>query len=115
MRVLLLNQFYPPDVAPTGQALQDLAQALFARGHEVHVVCSRAAYSAAPAMSPEAASENGVTVHRLGGTARVRTGLTGRLADYVTFSARLVLASPRVARPDVVVALTSPPYLGLLA
>ena len=89
MRVLLLNQFYPPDVAPTGQVLHDVAQALAARGHEVQVVRSRAAYAG--------------------------TGTIGRLAGYVSYAARLVPASVRLRRPDVVVALTTPPYLGLLS
>jgi putative colanic acid biosynthesis glycosyltransferase WcaI len=115
VRVLLLNQFYPPDVAPTGQALHDLARALAGRGHEVHVVCSRAAYGAAPAMSPEAASEDGVAVHRLGGVSSARTGLVGRMADHASFVARLALASRGLPRPDVIVALATPPYLGLLA
>jgi glycosyltransferase involved in cell wall biosynthesis len=115
VRVLLLNQFYPPDVAPTGQALQDLARALAARGHEVHVICSRVAYGAPPATSPEAASEDGVAVHRLGGVSSARTGLVGRMADYASFTARLALASLGLPRPDVIVALATPPYLGLLA
>ncbi len=44
MRFLLLNQFYPPDMAPTGQFLHDLARGLAARGNNVHVVCSRRSY-----------------------------------------------------------------------
>ena len=44
MRVLLLNQFYPPDTAATGQLLADVAAGLAAGGHEVHVVCSRGSY-----------------------------------------------------------------------
>jgi glycosyltransferase involved in cell wall biosynthesis len=114
VRVLLLNQFYPPDVAPTGQALQDVARTLAARGHEVHVVVSRAAYGAAPATSPEEASRDGVVVHRLG-VPSARTGLAGRMVDYASFVARLVPASRGLPPPDVVVALTTPPYLGALA
>jgi glycosyltransferase involved in cell wall biosynthesis len=115
VRVLLLNQFYPPDVAPTGQALHDVAGVLAARGHEVHVVVSRAAYGGAPATSPEAASTDGVVVDRLGGASSARTGLVGRVADHASFVARLALASRGLPRPDVIVALATPPYLGLLA
>ena len=46
VRVTLVNQFYPPDLAPTGRLLEDVADELAARGHEVRVVCSRAAYGA---------------------------------------------------------------------
>jgi glycosyltransferase involved in cell wall biosynthesis len=115
VRVALLNQFYPPGVAPTGQALQDLARALAARGHEVHVLCSRAAYGAGAAASTEAASAGGMAVHRVGAGGRARSSLAGKLADYASFAVGLTLASRRFPRPDVVVALTTPPYLGLLA
>jgi len=89
VRVALLNQFYPPDVAPTGQALQDLARAATARGHEVHVFHSRASSA--------------------------RTGMAGKALDYASYAARLALAARRLPRPDVIVVLTTPPYLGLLA
>ena len=38
MRILLLNQFYKPDVAATEQLLPDVAEELAACGHEVDVV-----------------------------------------------------------------------------
>lgn len=114
MRALLLNQFYPPGVAPTGQALQDLARALAARGHEVHVIHARAADGVLHGTSPVAASEDGVAAYRLGQTSSSRTGMAGKLVDYASFSARLVLASRSLPRPDVIVALTTPPFLGLL-
>jgi glycosyltransferase involved in cell wall biosynthesis len=89
VRIALLNRFYPPDVAPTGQALHDLARALAARGHEIHVVHSNASSA--------------------------RTGVAGKALDYASYAARLALASGSLPRPDVIVALTTPPYLGLLA
>jgi putative colanic acid biosynthesis glycosyltransferase WcaI len=89
VRALLLNQFYPPDVAPTGQALQDLARALADRGHHVDVLHSRASSA--------------------------RTGMAGKALDYASYTARLALASRSLPRPDVIVVLTTPPYLGLLA
>ena len=113
MRVLLLNQFYPPDVAPTGQALHDLARILAARGHEVHLMHSRAAGGAAALASP-AASEGGVTVHLLGRASSSSTGMARKALDYASFGIRVVLASRTVPRPDVIVTLTTPPYLGLL-
>jgi glycosyltransferase involved in cell wall biosynthesis len=114
VRIALLNRFYPPATAPTGQALQDLARVLAARGHEVDVLCGRGAYGEAATIGPEE-QEDGVTVHRLGGVTPPRFGLAGKLAGYVSFAARLGLAGARVARPEVIVALTTPPYLGLLA
>jgi len=38
MRVVLLSQWYPPEQAPIGYMIQELAQALIARGYEVTVI-----------------------------------------------------------------------------
>ena len=45
MRVLLINQYYWPDVAATAQILTDLAEGLAGFGHEVTVICSRRSYT----------------------------------------------------------------------
>jgi glycosyltransferase involved in cell wall biosynthesis len=115
VRIALLNQFYPPDVAPTGQALQDLARALAARGHEVLVGTSQSAYADTPGTSPEPAGQDGVRVHRLGGASPTRMGMAGKAAEHGLFAARLAVASLNLPRPDVIVALTTPPYTGFLA
>lgn len=44
MRVLFLNQYFPPDPAPTGVLLRELADALAAAGHEVDFVSAGEAY-----------------------------------------------------------------------
>jgi hypothetical protein len=44
MRVLLLNQFFWPDTAPTGQLLTDLARYLAEQGHEVTAICDASNY-----------------------------------------------------------------------
>ena len=45
MHVLLLNQFFWPDSAATGQLLTDLARELAAQGCSVTVVCGQSAYA----------------------------------------------------------------------
>jgi len=114
VRILLLNQFYPPDVAPTGQALHDLARTLAARGHDVHVVCSGGSYGGGP-LPALGDGEDGVAVHRLRAPGVGRRAVAGQLVDYASFAAHLALAAARLPRPDMVVALSTPPYLGLLA
>jgi len=112
VEVLLLNQFYPPDLAPTGRFLGDLAGQLAARGHRVRVICSRRAYAAgvaAPA-EPEA-----VTVERVGGTGFGRRHLPGRVLDALSFATGVWRCAGRGPAPDLVLSLTSPPLLGLLA
>jgi colanic acid biosynthesis glycosyl transferase WcaI len=114
MRVLLINQFYPPDVAPTGRYLHELAQALAAAGHRVTVVTSRRAYGGG---GDYAAHEwlDGVEVVRLAGFGFGRASYAGKLLDYVGYYGRLALQLARHARPELIVALTTPPFVGLLA
>jgi glycosyltransferase involved in cell wall biosynthesis len=113
VRIVLLNQFYPPDPAPTGRYLHELARALVARGHEVRVLASRHGYAGGERF---AANEvlDGVHVKRLGGFAFGRATHAGKLADYAGYATAL---APRLAiqQADVIVALTSPPFLGLVA
>jgi glycosyltransferase involved in cell wall biosynthesis len=115
MRCLLVNQFYPPDPAPTGQVLQDLAEALVERGHEVRVLCSQGSYDGRERY-PAKGELNGVSLRRLPAWGLGKRGLAGRALSYAGFYAhaalRLFFSRPR---PDLILALSTPPFLGLLA
>jgi colanic acid biosynthesis glycosyl transferase WcaI len=115
MRFLLLNQFYPPDVAPTGQYLHDLARSLVARGHQVKVLCSRRSYNGTKTFQACEQME-GVEVARLAATGFGRRGFLGKIADYASFYGLLFWSLIfEQERPDVILSLTTPPYVGLLA
>ena len=105
MRFLLINQFFPPDPAPTGQLLADVARALIESGHSVKVVCSHASYGAC-----DAAGDHGLEradVRRIGGAAFGR-GAFSRLVSYGCFFAAAVRHAVFGARPDVILTLTTP-------
>ena len=111
MRVLLVNQFYPPDMAPTGQHLHDLARCLVMRGHIVRVLCSRRSYDGEGRYAAEETMD-GVHVHRVSTLGFGRRGIT-RLADYISFHLAVFLHVKRyVERSDLAVCLTTPPYIG---
>jgi colanic acid biosynthesis glycosyl transferase WcaI len=112
VRFLLLNQFYPPDAAPTGVYLHDVARGLVDAGHEVRVLVSRRGYDGS---GPFAAREtmDGVDVRRLA-TAPFGDGVVWRGASQLSY---LGLAAPRAVAggwAEHVVTMTSPPYVGLL-
>ena len=114
MRFLLLNQFYPPDVAPTGKYLHDLARALSQRGHEVKVLCSRRSYDGKKSFLRYEILD-GVEIKRLPATGFGRKGFAGKVMDYVSFYGTLFNALMfERKRPDVILSLTTPPYIGLL-
>jgi len=114
VQFLLINQFYPPDLAPTGVYLHGLARALVERGHAVEVLCSRASYMGV-GRYPAHETRDGVVVRRVAALGRGKGSLPRRLADAASSAALLAFAATfRGPRPDVVLSLTSPPYVGLI-
>ena len=129
MRVLLINQFYPPDPAATGQLLADLAEELANQRHDVHVICSRCMYAGGRIVESQSrtitdksdrkdpyCSDNQVNprIHRVGGTAFGHRHFAGQLLDQISFYVMAAHAAMRLPAVDVCVALTSPPFVGLI-
>ncbi len=114
MRILLLNQFYKPDVAATGQLLADVGEALVARGHEVHVICGRRRYDGGPRTPSVVETLNGVHVHRVRTTGFGRKRLPGRALDYLSFYVSAAWRTLWLPRPDVCLSLTTPPFVSLI-
>jgi colanic acid biosynthesis glycosyl transferase WcaI len=171
MHFVFLNQFYPPDVLPTGVVLEAVAAELVAQGHEVTVVSGRSSRQEGsgahapprflPGTAPEAVREHLEKGQTAGGLAPFGTafgwGLApeapggglestlengtdagsevrvvrlralgwgrkksalGKLLAYASYYAGVgwwLLAARWRHRADVIVALTTPPYLSLLA
>jgi glycosyltransferase involved in cell wall biosynthesis len=112
MRIAFLNQFYAPDLAATAGILASLAERLAAMGHEVTVITSR---SVADDPARTTGARNGVRVSRLWTPKFGKRRLAGRLADYACFYLQAFFALLFLRRQDVVVSLTTPPYIGLAA
>lgn len=115
MRIVLLNQYYRPSEAPTAVLGADLAQALAARGHEVHAIASSRAYEDPRRTYRRRERIDGVAVRRSWSSGFGRAGKLGRVLDYVTFLVGAAWALMRVPRPDLVIAMTTPPMLVCLA
>lgn len=114
MRVLLINQYYPPDTAPTGQLLADVAEHLARDGHEVHVLCSRRSYAGVTVDCASPRAPGRIRIHRVGATGFGRGSAVRRICDYASFYALAAFRALRLPRMDVCVALTTPPLIGCL-
>jgi colanic acid biosynthesis glycosyl transferase WcaI len=132
MRVLLLNQYYPPDTSATAKVAASIARAL-AKRHQVRVIAGRPSYDATQSYpwrllrrethgfepSPTGpgsscpAREGDILIERVGSTAYPRFQMRRRVANYLTYSVLAVLRSVTV-RADVVLAMTDPPFAGIL-
>lgn len=116
MRVVFLNRAYLPDFEATGQYLGELAEDLSA-GHDVSVLCGRPNFARLEGrLFPYRAERiGGVDVRRAWGTRWPKTAPLGRVINQASFFTLAGLAARRLPRPDVLVSLTDPPFLGLLA
>jgi len=90
MRILFLNQYFPPDPAPTGILFREVADEFARLGHEVDFVDAGQDYRGAQ-------------------------GGGGRMKREVGALWRMLRAGRSRPRADVVVSGTSPPCLGVIA
>ena len=117
MHIAFFNRSYAPDETATAQLLADLAEGLVRdHGCRVSVVAGLPAEAEARAERTTVREErNGVSVIRVRGTQFAKRRFVGRAANYLTYFPSACRAGLTLDRPDVVVALTDPPIIGLAA
>ncbi|MFT3858139.1 MAG: glycosyltransferase family 4 protein [Aquabacterium sp.] len=116
MKFVFINRYFYPDLSATSQLLTDLAVALAAAGHDVHVVTSRLLHDDLDRRLPSVEQISGVNVHRVWTSRFGRARLAGRAVDYLTFYASAGGCLLRLLkRGDVLVIKTDPPLIGLIA
>lgn len=115
LRLVFLNQYFPPDTAATARVAAQLARRLALR-HRVTVVAGRPSYDPTERhpwslFSREVRGQ--LVIERVGSTTLRRHGFLGRLLNYLTY---LALAAPRAAfvPTDAVIGMTDPPVLGIM-
>jgi glycosyltransferase involved in cell wall biosynthesis len=116
VHVVFFNRSYAPDQTATGQLLASLCESLVRdQGCRVTVVAGRPLAAGSNRSTAARGPREGVHVVRARGTRFANRRFLGRAANYVTYFLSACLAGQRIARPDVVVALTDPPIIGLAA
>lgn len=113
MRLLLLTQYFPPEVGAAQTRLAAITRELHRAGHQVEVLTALPSY-------PEGVvhplyrgrfylleRRDGVAVHRVWTFAAMGIGAR-RAFGYLSFAATALVAAGRVGRPDVVL-VESPP------
>ena len=116
MRLTLVNQFYAPDISPTAQLAASLAEHRAEQGDRVTVVTGRAGYleGLAPAGGVQTGPElriRRVWTPDLGKSSRIAT--PARLRDLL--ARQRVRELLRLPRQDVVVVMTTPPFVVVAA
>lgn len=116
MRILLLNQYFHPDVAASAQRMSELAEDL-AAAHAVTVIVGRPSYDPA-ASGGDPGPTRRVRVRRVWSTRFPRYRAWLRVMNYLSYLGASLGAAIFSRRPDVVVAGTDPPlaaWVGLVA
>lgn len=110
LRVAFLNQFYVPDLSPTAHLCASLAEHRAQLGDDVTVITSRAGYLA-PVGEPS--DDRGVRVLRVQSTRLGSRSRLSRLIDWATFYLHAIVRTALLPKQDVIVALTTPPFIAL--
>ncbi len=118
MRILILTQYYPPEIGAPQTRLAALARELVRRGHDVEIVTAMPShllgrtyegYRGKFYMRDEV---DGVTVHRTWVYAATGTGLR-RMMNYLSFTLSSFVGLALARKPDVVFVESPPLFLSV--
>jgi glycosyltransferase involved in cell wall biosynthesis len=110
MRIAFVNQFYKPDLAPTGHLVASLAEHRTELGDQVTVITSQGGYVTDSPQQTAEASGN-LNVIRLWTPRLGKERTLHRIIDYAFFYIQAVLRFLFVPAQDVIVSLTTPPFI----
>ena len=121
LHVAFVNRSFYPDTTATGQLLTELCQGLVQDfGCRVTVVAGIPLLPAAVNGTPtekgflvKRESYRGIQILRARGTRFSKQRFVGRFSNYASYFLSACYAGLRLDQPDVVVALTDPPIIGL--
>jgi len=115
MRILLLNEYFPPDTSATARMAAAVVDEL-ARHHHVTVLCGRPSYDPSerhPFYFWRRERRGSAVVERVGSATFARHRMRHRLFNYLSYA---LLSVPRALfiQADVVLAMTDPPFEGIV-
>jgi glycosyltransferase involved in cell wall biosynthesis len=115
VKILLLNQTFYPDASATSYYLTDLARGLKREGHDVSVITSMRAYDEPGRRFPSHEEIDGIRIQRVDHWSLGKENRFLRMLGFASFGSGLLVRLAMTGRHDVVVALTTPPLLAVLA
>tara|TARA_B100000900_G_C20598400_1_gene724407 strand:- start:1444 stop:2655 length:1212 start_codon:yes stop_codon:yes gene_type:complete len=119
MKVLLLSQFYPPEMEPSGFMVSSLSHYLASEGDDVQVLCGFANFPQGKFYSKKwyqlfkRIDDKGVKVLNVFVIPSDNTSNIKRIINYISYFISSLFAGLFVKRPEVIIA-TSPPMLTAL-
>ena len=115
MRLTLLNQFYAPDISPTAQLAASLAEHRADQGDHVTVVTGRGGYLEGLAPVGTVRTGPGLHISRIWTPDLGKSSHPRRLLGYASFSVGSAVRLATLPRQDVIIAMTTPPFVVVAA
>jgi colanic acid biosynthesis glycosyl transferase WcaI len=118
VRLLILSQYYPPEIGAAQARLSALTRALIRRGHEVEVVTAMPNYPVGRTLPGYRhrfymrESIDGAPVHRTWVYAAAGTGVR-RIVNYLSFACTSMFGLFRARRPDAIFVESPPLFLAV--
>jgi glycosyltransferase involved in cell wall biosynthesis len=119
LRVVLLSQYFPPEVGATQSRMQSFAEYLASRGHDVTVICEFPNHphgEIPPSYRGKFVEEdtsNPYRVLRVWVAARPEKTQMSRMTFYLSYMAMATFVAPRAGHADVVLATSPPLFTGV--
>lgn len=114
MKLYFINQHFPPDVAPTGRLIHELAQELTSK-YKIHVLTDFPSYQKTNVALQSHEIVDAVEITRFGNSAPGRQKTRSRFIGYALFLVRAFFFLVfHAKRSDTIVTLTTPPFAGIL-
>jgi glycosyltransferase involved in cell wall biosynthesis len=119
LRIVLVSQYFPPEIGATQTRMQAFAEHLAARGHRVTVVCEfpNHPHGVIPGRYRgrllEDDRSNGYRVLRVWVRASAEKTQRTRIEFYASYMALATLVAPLAGRADVVLATSPPLFAGI--
>lgn len=111
-KLLVVNQFFPPDFAPTGQLIYELVTYLGKKGASIKVFTGQPAYAFNNLNASAKEHQDNVCIRRTRATQVSLHRIRGKAVHGLLFTIRAVLHLLRnLKRDDVLLLTTAPPFL----
>ncbi|WP_242018171.1 glycosyltransferase [Synechocystis sp. FACHB-383] len=116
MKLTILNQFYPPDYAATGQLLEELSIELSKKELDVQIFAGQPGYAFDQDLAPAQEVCQGVLIRRTRTSRLWPQRLRGRAIAGILYCLRAIVKLRLKRRlGDLILVTTEPPYLMVVA
>jgi|YelNatPaOPRAMG01_1025707.scaffolds.fasta_scaffold30324_2 glycosyltransferase involved in cell wall biosynthesis len=118
MKIILLNQYFYPDIASTGIYAADICAELAKAGNEITVICAEPCYSENSPLAPYYEIRENIKIERIKlGRWKGREHLKKRVVGYAIYLVKSFFKTIQLLKKDkyqIIITFHNPPIIGLL-